>query len=287
MTTWILVLLFLANSQLHVLCLVRAHLQSPSLPLPPSNLAVHALQSTRAADIDPVLAGKALLDLPKDRNALSNRLFFSWVSSIMALGNKKPLEMHDLWRLPENELMGNLSATFESFFEFEKKQANITLGGPAIDERRPMNVLHEFWASPLTKAIVKMYRRPLVSSGLMKLMNTLVQFLPSLLIARILGDVDGVSAVLDRQALLQRGILLSVSLFLALCAKTFMENQYFYTVIDMGASIRGVLSAAIYRKSLRLSPAGRQNNTVRRPKYSIFFFMFLILGISSTSCQLF
>ena len=57
-------------------------------------------------------------------------------------------------------------------------------------------------------------------------------------------------------------MIYSLMLFGVLCVKTVIENQYFYAVTNLGANVRGVLSSAIYRKSLRLSSTGRANNTV-------------------------
>ncbi|CAN0385246.1 unnamed protein product, partial [Ectocarpus sp. 12 AP-2014] len=51
-------------------------------------------------------------------------------------------------------------------------------------------------------------------------------------------------------------------LFAAVSLKTAIENQYFYATNNIGTSTRGVLSTAVYRKSLRLSPSARQNATV-------------------------
>ena len=112
------------------------------------------------------------------------------------------------------------------------------------------------------------FRVPLLQSGLLKLLNTLVQFLPSLLIARILKHVDkaaaarnifstGKMSVLDKE-----GMFIALALYGVLCVKTVLENQYFDAIISIGATARGAISAAIFRKSLKLSPSGRQNNTV-------------------------
>ena len=117
---------------------------------------------------------------------------------------------------------------------------------------------------------INRYRKPFINSGLLKLLNTLVQFLPSILIAKILKSIEmqkqlsGVSGgAMTAASLVQhRGVFLSLLLFISLSAKTAIENRYFYAVINIGASVRGALSAAIYRKSLRLSPSGRQNTTV-------------------------
>jgi hypothetical protein len=73
--------------------------------------------------------------------------------------------------------------------------------------------------------------------------------------------------VIDRE-----GMILALALYGTLCVKTFLENQYFDAIIGIGAAARGAISAAIFRKSLKLSPAGRQNNTVICVLYFIFYF---------------
>ena len=44
----------------------------------------------------------------------------------MDVGNKRLLEVDDLWELEEKNLMGNMSSTFEFLFEQAKRNANIT-----------------------------------------------------------------------------------------------------------------------------------------------------------------
>ena len=113
------------------------------------------------------------------------------------------------------------------------------------------------------------YKVPLIQSGALKLMNTLVQFLPSLLIARILKHVDKAASArklfstASMTAVDREGMFIALALYSVLCVKTVLENQYFDAIISIGATARGAISAAIFRKSLKLSPSGRQNNTVR------------------------
>jgi len=207
--------------------------------------------------------------LPASRKSFLNRITFNWVTELMEVGNSRVLQIKDLWAFDEDSRVGSLSEKFSQYFDQEKAViANQTFERNAsVDKSKKMSVIQEFWASPVTRAVVKMYRRPLTTSGLLKMFNTIVQFLPSIIIARLLGGID--KAKLQGEivgaaggSLSSSGMALALSLFIALSSKTFLENQYFYTVIDLGANIRGALSAAIYRKALKLSPAGRQNNTV-------------------------
>ena len=197
---------------------------------------------------------------PLNRKSFVNSVTFSWVTGLMEVGNNKVLQLNDLWAFDGAEKTGNLSDTFARYFEHEQfLLRNSTLPAVPVSSTLPSNVIQDFWASPVTKAVVKMYKRPLLYSGLLKLCNTLVQFLPSIIIARLLGGIDKAKVIGQASP---NGVPLALSLFLVLSAKTLLENQYFYTVIDMGASIRGTLSSSIYRKALKLSPSGRKNNTI-------------------------
>jgi ABC-type multidrug transport system fused ATPase/permease subunit len=110
-----------------------------------------------------------------------------------------------------------------------------------------------------------MYKKDFLLSGMLKLVNTLIQFLPSLIIAKLLKHIDTHSKIqgpLTKALLSNKGFLLASLLLVTLCAKTTVENQYFDVATALGSGIRGTLSSAVFRKSLRLSPTGRQNNTV-------------------------
>jgi hypothetical protein len=183
-----------------------------------------------------IVRGKASRSLLQDRekSSLLSKLTFSWVQPMMELGNRKTLEVEDLWRLEERDLMANVSATFDAYFEQAKADANIT-AGQGLPPLSGNNVVAQFWSSPLTKAVVHMYRKELVLSGITKFFNTFVQFLPSLIVARILANLDkqalagGASvSVAAVKVLRTRGVGLAVLLAAVLSIKTFLENQYVF-----------------------------------------------------------
>ena len=233
----------------------------------------------------PMLSSSVSMQLPAARRNPLSYLTFDWVTALMNVGNQRPLELADLWVLEEGQLMANASQSLDTLFEEEKRA--LPLWDPTVTKG---NLLAYFWYSPLTRALAKLYRHQLLVSGIIKLCNTLIQFLPSLLIAKILSHVEkaaamraataaaatsgggaaafagGVSAFagsLFRSSVDREGLLLALALYGVLCVKAFLENQYFDSIITMGTTARGAISAAIYRKALKLSPSGRQNNTVR------------------------
>lgn len=193
--------------------------------------------------------GKAETSIPDA--GFGSRLMFSWVKDLMKTGNSRKLELQDLFTMKLK--MDNVSETFDKYLQHEIEISKNSR------EASKKNILLMLWASPVTKAIVKMYFSTFSYSALIRFFNTVIQFVPSLIIAKILKLAESSNASIASR---HQGILLTLLLLLTLCIKTFLENQYFDSVITLGANVKGALSSAIYRKSLKLSPAGRQNNTV-------------------------
>jgi ABC-type transport system involved in cytochrome bd biosynthesis fused ATPase/permease subunit len=108
------------------------------------------------------------------------------------------------------------------------------------------------------------FRTDFTNSAIIRLLNTLVQFLPSLLVSKILRNLqqETAPATLFQQLKNNKSFHLSILLFLCLSSKTIIENQYFDMMTRLGAKVRGTLSSAIYQKALRLGPSSRQNSTV-------------------------
>lgn len=211
---------------------------------------------------DDVLDSAPTTDLRQEmpRPSLLQRLTFSWVDKLLRRGNQQEIGVADLWLLPENRRTATTSRVYEDLFREEDRRLNRSEVAPSSG-----SILRSFWASPVTRVLLRMYRREFLVSGLLKLINTSVQFVPSLLIARLLRHVDSsgqVARPFSKQFLSNRGFVLACLLLLTLTTKTCVENQYFDLATTMGASIRGTLSSAVFRKSLRLSPSGRQNNTI-------------------------
>lgn len=216
-----------------------------------------------------------------------NKLSFAWTANLIRIGNRKALDLEDLWGLPANESMNIVSDKYDILLSREYARSrermmgtplhtsisNATTATHTATEIKPAPakssaLLLDYWRSPIIKALVKMYQRPLMISGVLKFFNTCVQFIPSLIIARILQNVDlqkdlSTTLTLGNMVFLQqKGVMLCMALFIVLSTKTFIENQYFYRVINLSSSVKGALSSAIYKKAMKLSPSGRTNNTV-------------------------
>ena len=127
------------------------------LPLPQASnsgaakrgLRAHAAWETRDVEA-PFVKSSALVPLPTSRRNNPYSFFtFSWVKALMEVGNKKKLQLADLWVLDENLLMANASQALDVRFSYEKSKrpwdATFTYN----------NLLSDFWFSPLTRAVLK------------------------------------------------------------------------------------------------------------------------------------
>lgn len=220
-----------------------------------------------------LIKSKVIKKLPKISNII-DRISYQWVNPLMIKGNSnKTLELEDLWLLEDHKQMNNSSLQFQLAFNNERK-----LMKDNNSNKKPSkysNLLLEFWKSPLTKAIVKMYYKEFIQSGILKLFNTLIQFIPSLVIARLLKFIqlnkfnikDSLSSfnlsfsslsifnsenisnlinIFQTIILKNHGFQLSILLFLILCSKTTIENQYFDKVTQLSGMLLHMYIVSIY-----------------------------------------
>lgn len=136
---------------------------APAIPSPKTTASstvkkgLRALKAWDTREVEaPFFKSTALTPLPASRfNNLYSFFTFSWVKQLMEVGNKKTLELSDLWVLDETMLMANASLALDNQFEIEKKQNNNILH-PIWDVGFTYNnLLKDFWYSPLTRAVMK------------------------------------------------------------------------------------------------------------------------------------
>lgn len=92
---------------------------------------------------------KTMQSLPLVHNFL-NKISFSWAKDLLATGNRRALELPDLWTLSKKQQMHTTSHTFQELYDKELQRQSL------IENKKSSNILHDFWASPITRAIVKM-----------------------------------------------------------------------------------------------------------------------------------
>lgn len=168
---------------LSISCLSTCGCTAFSIPTDSSYVKTSTLHTASALQTDIVMNGdlrksairdsiplliknlKGIASIPLPKAHIFKRVAFGWAKELLDLGNVKvktqgnALELKDLWKLKDQDLMENVSNRFDDYLhkevliDQENPNKYIDSHGNAIK----MNILQEFWSYPATRAIAKMY----------------------------------------------------------------------------------------------------------------------------------
>jgi len=206
--------------------------------------------------------------VPEERAWFLSRLFFSWMGPLFRRAAElhkegKAVELEDLIPLMKCDKSQNLATKFE---EAWKKQ---TSHDKPSEGRRSMEGLKnakENGTGKLQRALLSVMGWRFILAGVVKAVNTALQFSFPLLLNAILGFIEAASAgELDESDAWYdryRGYWLSALLFVVMASKAATESKYFHMVNRSGWEARTSVSVAVYNKSLRLSSSERASTTL-------------------------
>lgn len=180
-----------------------------------------ARKGTSAA-VESVVGAASLLGKPR---TWWSALTFSWVRPVLSMGRgTEAFQIKDLVPPPRDLTAATLAEELEA--------ARRVQGRPG--KGRPS----------LLRVLTGLIARRLLMTGVLRFLNTAVQFLPVLCLSSLLLAIQQNNTVAGMRA--------ALALFCVLSTKTFTENQYFYRTTNVAMRTRAMLQAAIYSKSLRL-----------------------------------
>ena len=181
-----------------------------------------------------------------------------WVTPFLKLGVERTLELDDLLPLPKDYLASTNSRRFETLLAraMEREEARLA-------EEKEWAGLGKKSRGPLLPAVVwplwSCFGATILTGSFFKLCNDLIQFLPAVILGgflRYIAGKDHFMADLNADDNTY-GALYCLLLFLVPVARTLCEQTYFYYAQASGICIKGALATAVYRKTMRLSAAGR------------------------------
>lgn len=171
-------------------------------------------------------------------------LSFSWISPIMRKAYKGKLEFADIWPAP------SFVSPIENYGAFSKHWAN--------ELKKPKPSLALALAKSFGYACLFPIFCTLAGSTLLyfqpSLLNPLLTFINSY-------SKDANGHYLYTPQPLSQGMIIAVGLFVLSALASIFNAWFFKLMCNFGFSLRNALICAIYRKSLRLSPASRQTAT--------------------------
>ncbi|XP_068661433.1 ABC transporter C family member 5 isoform X1 [Aristolochia californica] len=160
----------------------------------------------------------------------------SWLSPLLSIGAKRPLELKDVPLLAPKDRSKFCYKLLNSNWE------KLRVENPSKQPSLSLAIMRSFWKEAAWNAIF---------AGL----NTLVSYVGPYLISYFVDYLGG-NIVFPHE-----GYVLAFIFFSAKLVETFTARQWYLGVDILGMHVRGALTAMVYRKGLRLSSTARQSHT--------------------------
>jgi ATP-binding cassette, subfamily C (CFTR/MRP), member 1 len=211
-----------------------------------------------------------------------SQLFFVWQQPLFRRAatlhkQGKGIEFDDLIPLLSVDESHNVGKTFEEAWkkqvELERQQSlqqqkTTTDDSPLEGKKTIVDLKNSkaFGTTKIRKALLAVMGWRFIFAGVVKAVNTALQFSFPLLLNAILSFIEETQAgnfsEADPWYERYRGYWLSALLFVFMASKAITETRYFHMVNRCGWEARSAVSVAVYNKSLRMSSAERASTTL-------------------------
>ncbi|KAJ4705899.1 ABC transporter C family member 10-like [Melia azedarach] len=161
-----------------------------------------------------------------------NKMYFWWLNPLMKRGREKTLGDEDIPNLREAD---RAESCYLQFMDQLNKQKR---GEPSSQPS-------------ILKTMLICHRREIFTSGFFALLKILTVSIGPLLLNAFILVAEG------NEGFKYEGYVLALSLFLAKNLESLSQRQWYFRSRLIGLKVRSLLTAAIYKKQLRLSNAAR------------------------------
>ncbi|XP_023552326.1 ABC transporter C family member 10-like [Cucurbita pepo subsp. pepo] len=217
-------------------------------------------EANESGKLDPVT--------PLAKAGLLGKISFWWMNPLMKRGKKKTLNCEDIPMMREADRAESCYLQFVNQMNEHKRR----------EQSSQPSVL---------KVILSCHRRDIFLSGFFALLKILFISAGPLLLNAFILVAQG------HQSFKYEGLVLAISLFFSKSIESISQRQWYFRARLVGLKVRSLLSAAIYKKQLRLSneaklmhSSGEIMNYVTVDAYRIGEFSFWFHQTWTTSVQL-
>uniref|UniRef100_A0A8C2XQZ4 ATP-binding cassette, sub-family C (CFTR/MRP), member 2 n=1 Tax=Cyclopterus lumpus TaxID=8103 RepID=A0A8C2XQZ4_CYCLU len=229
-----------------------------------------------------------LLVFPRSVGAVFlSRITFSWFSSMVVKGFKRPLVQGDMWELNDTDGTADINQRFQYFMQSELGAARVRFQNKLKKKRDKSRdkAQEEAFQNGLGKGvsqdvlmmkkkkdkkkeekdhpnswlittIYKAFKGILFESAFFKLLQDLLAFVSPQLLKLM------VSFTQDPSRFAWEGYLYAVLLLLVAILQSLVLQQYFQRCFVLGMKVRTAITAAVYKKALVVSNDTRKESTV-------------------------
>ncbi|KAF7812963.1 ABC transporter C family member 10-like [Senna tora] len=173
---------------------------------------------------------------PFSKAGFFNRISFWWLNPLMKRGKEKTLQDEDIPKLPEEDQAQSCYLEFLDQLNKQKQKQK-----EATHSLQPL----------ILKTIILCHWREILISGFYALMKILTLSSGPLLLNSFILVAEG------KESFKHEAYVLTILLFCIKIIESFSERQWFFWTRVIGLRVRSLLTAAIYKKQLRLSSASK------------------------------
>ena len=217
---------------------------------------------------------------PEEQANFFSRLIFWWVQPLFSRAAElrrqgDVLQHDDLVPLANTDQGGRILSIFDAHYAKNAKKlaaqqraaaAKANADGNASGKKMKGRKKRDAAAQSkkelerqLKKTLFAVMGKRFIVAGLVKMVNSGLQFTFPLLLSAVLRFIEESQAGVDVSP--NKGYWLSALLFAAMASKAVTENTYFHLVYRCGIHARVAVSAAVYEKALRL-PLSEKSSSV-------------------------
>ncbi|KAF3432888.1 hypothetical protein FNV43_RR23990 [Rhamnella rubrinervis] len=197
-----------------------------------------------------------------------SRYSFWWLNSLMKRGSQKTLEDEDIPKLREEDRAESCYMLFLEQLDKHKRT-------------------HPSSQPSILKTIILCHWKEILVSGFFALLKIITVSAGPLLLNAFILVAEG------KESFKYEGYVLAITLFLAKTTESLSQRQWYFRTRLIGLKVKSLLTAALYKKQLRLSNSARLMhsngeimNYVTVDAYRIGEFPFWFHQIWTTSLQL-
>ncbi|GLT57466.1 hypothetical protein SLA2020_304340 [Shorea laevis] len=198
-------------------------------PLLDGDYSVSGVESNKSRGVDSVT--------PFSNAGIFSILSFSWMGSLIALGNKKTLDLEDVPQLD------SLDSVAGAFPHFRNKLESVGGVGSGVTTLK------------LVKALFLSVWKEILLTAMLALAYTVASYVGPYLIETFVQYLNG------QREFKNEGYVLVTTFFVAKLVECQSQRHWFFRLQKIGIKIRAVLVAMIYNKGLTLSCQSRQSHT--------------------------
>jgi ATP-binding cassette subfamily C (CFTR/MRP) protein 2 len=164
-------------------------------------------------------------------------LTFSWIGPLIAVGNKKTLDLEDVPQLDPGDSVVVGFPSFRNTFEAE------------------CGTINRVTTMKLVKALITLAWKDILLTGLLVILNTLASYVGPYLIDSFVQYLNG------RRQYKNEGYVLVSVFFSAKIVECLSQRHWYFKVQQVGVRVRSILIAMVYNKALTLSCQSKQGHT--------------------------